>query len=363
MKRTPLFDIERQLGARFTEFSGWELPLYYSSIIEEHMVVRTSTGLFDISHLGKISIKGPRSSIFLNRLATVDIAKIPVGRGSYTLFCNDSGGILDDDVVYRLGDEEFLLIVNASQIRLMVDWLKTNSSGEFIISNLTDDLGLIALQGPGSPNVLNLVFGENPSDYKRYAVKTITVNGNRLTVTRSGYTGEEGYEILSDSSRIKQVFQSLIDNGIKPAGLGARDSLRLEMGYPLYGNDLTPEVTPIEAGLQRFVSIDKDDFIGRQTLLKQIKEGVDQKITGFILERGIARKDDIVYNEQGEKIGKVTSGGYSPVLKQGIGMAYVRSSEAQVGAHIRIQSRVKLLEGRIEERPFVKRRPGTVLKN
>lgn len=357
VKRTPLYEKEKQLGARFIEFSRWELPLYYAGIIEEHMAVRTSAGVFDVSHLGKISISGLGAEMFLDRLATANIGKLPIGKGAYSLFCNDSGGILDDDIIYRLDENEYLIIVNASQTNLMLDWFSKHDTGDIRIDNLTYDLGMLALQGPESPKTLNRIFYETPEDYKRYTVKTITVKGNNFIVTRSGYTGGEGYEIISDPGAINEAFQALINSGIKPAGLGARDSLRLEMGYPLYGNDLTTEVTPIEAGLQRSVSIEKDDFIGRQALLKQIREGVEKRLIGFVLKRGIARKSDAVYNENGLKIGIVTSGGYSPILKQGIGMAYVVSNKAQVGANISIRSRVKLLEGQIAERPFIQERP------
>ncbi len=352
-KQTPLYDEEKELGARFTEFAGWELPLYYSSIIEEHMAVRTSCGLFDISHLGKISVSGEGALAFLQFAATNDIAKIAVDSGEYTLFCNDSGGIIDDDIIYRLEVNDYLIITNAASTSAMFDWLSRKKSGHVEIRDLTGDLCLLALQGPQSPRVLQSVFNENPADYGHYTVRVATALGNKFTIVKSGYTGEEGFEILCGPEVAKPAWDTLLGHGVKPVGLGARDTLRLEMGYPLYGQDITAETNPVEAGLVRFVSFDKGEFIGRTSIFSQVERGANKRLVGFVVERGIPRSGGVVLSESGDEIGIVTSGGYSPVLKKGIGMAYIKSGLAQIGLPVEIKAGKKQMEGHIAKRPFI----------
>ncbi|MBE0447606.1 MAG: glycine cleavage system aminomethyltransferase GcvT [Actinobacteria bacterium] len=355
-KKTPLFDEEVRLGAKFTEFAGWELPLYYSGIIDEHISVRSSAGLFDISHLGKISVKGLGSAELLQHLAVIDISKISTGRGAYTIFCNETGGIIDDDIIYRFDEADYFVVTNATRLQALLDWLVKHRSPGTEIEDYTDRLGLLALQGPESPEILRAIFNEDPGLYKRYSVKKIVVNGNKFTVMKSGYTGEEGYEIIAEPKVEKVTWQMLLDAGVKPVGLGARDTLRLEMGYPLYGRDITIETTPLEAGLEWVISFEKGDFIGREVLLRKRDEGVNKRLVGFVLDWGIARGDEQLFIAQGKEIGRVTSGGYSPILKRGIGLAYVLSEYAQVGMDIKIKVRNRELTGRIEERPFINRR-------
>ncbi len=357
-KRTPLYDEERKLGARFTEFAGWELPLYYSSIIEEHMAVRKSCGLFDISHLGKIAASGEATFSFLQSTATNDIAKISPGSGEYTLFCNESGGIIDDDIIYRLADTSYLIVTNAAPTMTMLNWLNEKKPDKVEVENLTEDFCLLALQGPNSPQVLQSIFKENPADYSHYTVRAITALGNKFTVSKSGYTGEEGFEILCEPAAAKSAWRAMLEYGIKPAGLGARDTLRLEMGYPLYGQDITIETNPVEAGLVRFVAVDKGEFIGRKSIFERIEKGASKKLAGFIIDRGIPRSGKTVLSTSGDEIGIVTSGGYSPVLRRGVGMAYIRSEFAEVGLPIEIEADKKQLKGHIAKRPFIDmRRP------
>lgn len=352
-KRTPLYDEEKELGARFTEFAGWELPLYYSSIIEEHMAVRTSCGLFDISHLGKISVSGEGALAFLEFVATNDIAKIAVDSGEYTLFCNDSGGIIDDDIIYRLEINDYLIITNAASTRAMFDWLSGKKPGYVEIRNLSEHLCLLALQGPQSPQVLQSVFNENPAGYGHYTVRVATALGNKFTIVKSGYTGEEGFEILCEPKAARAAWSTILGHGVKPAGLGARDTLRLEMGYSLYGQDITTETNPVEAGLVRFVSFDKGEFIGRISIFNQVERGAGKKLAGFVVDRGIPRSGEVVLGESGDEIGVVTSGGYSPVLKKGIGMAYIKSDIAQIGLSVEVKAEKKQMKGRIAKRPFI----------
>ncbi|MHB8842768.1 MAG: glycine cleavage system aminomethyltransferase GcvT [Candidatus Aquicultor sp.] len=354
LKRTPLYTEEYQLGARFTEFAGWELALSYTSIIQESMAVRMAAGLFDVSHLGKIEIRGSGATEFLQYVATADIAKLPIGKGAYTLFCNQSGGILDDEIIYRFGDNDYYTVPNAARKNAILTWFKKYGSPRVELYDRTDELCLLALQGPNSPDILRDVYKEDPSTYKRYTAKTIKIDGHNFTIMRSGYTGEEGYEIMCDPAAAKHAWTILIAAGAKPAGLGARDTLRLEVGLPLYGNDITEETTPLEAGLQRFVSFDKGDFVGRDALERQLHTGIQKKLTGFIVNHGIARKGDTMLDNTGNEIGTVTSGGYSPILKQGIGLAYVKEPIWEPGAPVRIKSRDKLLEAYLAERPFIK---------
>jgi len=355
LKKTPLFDTESKHGARFTEFAGWTLPLYFSSIIDEHMSVRSSAGLFDISHLGKIGLKGEAAVKLLQYLATIDIGKIAVGKGAYNVFCDEAGGIIDDDIIYRLEEDGFLVITNATSLKDLYRWFEEYKPPDLEVSDLTDNYCLIALQGPETPGVLKTVLNEDPDLYKKYTLRTLMVNGDKVLVMKSGYTGEEGYEILAQPAAAEKIWQMLIDAGVKPAGLGARDTLRLEMGYPLYGRDLTIDTTPLEAGLKWLISFNKGDFVGKEALEKQLERGIDKKLAGFVLDEGLARGDERVLTTENEDIGRVTSGGYSPILKRGIGMAYIRSEYTLVGMQIKILVRGKQLTGRIESRPFVKK--------
>jgi aminomethyltransferase len=357
-KKTPLFEHEKRLGARFTEFAGWELPLYYSSIIDEHMAVRSSVGVFDISHLGKIVIHGEGATQLMQQVATADVEKIPVERGAYTLFCNEDGGILDDEIIYRPGEESYLTIPNAARTQIMFDWFNQHKPASVEIIDQTADLCLLALQGPESGAVLESALRQNPAEYKRFAIKRAGFEGFDFTVMKSGYTGEDGFEIIADPAAAGYAWEAFIKAGAKSCGLGARDTLRLEMGFSLYGKDLTTATTPVEAGLERFVSLSKGDFIGRKAILNQIEKGINTKLVGFIVADGIARDSSPIFihrPDSGEKkeIGIVTSGGYSPVLRKGIGMAYVITEYAQVGTSILVQVRHKFLEAKIVERPFI----------
>lgn len=366
-KKTPLFEYEQQLGARFTEFADWELPLYYSSIIDEHMAVRTRAGIFDISHLGKITIRGASATEFMQYVATANIEKIPVGRGAYTLFCNEDGGILDDDIIYRRDDEDYFTVTNAARTQTMLDWFNRHKPSSVEVIDQTAAMCLLALQGPESATFLQQVLKQSANEYKRFAIKPADVGGLNFTIMRSGYTGEEGFEIFANPTSASFAFEEFIKAGVKPCGLGARDTLRLEMGFALYGKDLTTATTPIEAGLERVVAMDKGEFIGREALLRQLKDGTSTKLVGFLLQHGIARGGSTIFSEgprSGEKkrIGIITSGGYSPILRKGIGMGYVLADYALVGTEISIQVRQKILKAKIVDRPFIqvgkKRSPG-----
>jgi len=354
LKRTPLYELEKDLGAKFTEFAGWELPLYYSSITEEHLAVRKTAGIFDISHLGKISIKGKEAYDFLQYIITADISKTLVGSGTYTLICNEQGGIIDDEIIYHTEKDSYLVIPNASQVTRVLDWFRKHAASQLYIKDLTSELCLIALQGPNSGSILEQAFDERPEIYKRYSIRTTEIEGDVLTIARSGYTGECGFEIFCRRETASIVWERILSIGAKPAGLGARDTLRLEMGYPLYSKDLSYDTSPIEAGLERFVSFEKGNFIGKAALYKQSLEGPKRKLVGLVIDKGIARQGKVMAIDREDEIGVVTSGSYSPILRKGIGMAYVKAMNARVGEAIRIKDGKKMYTGRIARRPFIK---------
>lgn len=342
------------MNAHFTEFAGWKMPLYYSSIIKEHMAVRTSVGIFDISHLGKLFIKGQGATALMQCLIASDIEKVAVGCGTYAIYCNENGGVLDDEIVYRLGPDEYLAVPNAARTEFIKTWAAGHAPETVTITNRTPELCLLALQGPESDTILKNVFHENPASYKRYAVRHVVVNGYEYTVMKSGYTGENGYEIIAAPKGARYAWDALLGSGVTPCGLGARDTLRLEMGYMLYGHELTPAITPLEARLERLVAFDKGDFIGREALLEQKREGIDKRLIGFVMDEGIARDGSTILDKVNfDEIGWVTSGGYSPVLQAGIGLGYIKSEFYQIGLAIYLRVRDKLLQGHLAERPFI----------
>ena len=291
LKRTPLFAAHQQLGARIVEFGGWEMPVQYSSILDEHQAVRRAAGLFDISHMGEVRVAGPSALAFLNRTLTNDLRKLAPGHGQYTLMCNERGGVIDDLYAYRLGDQEFLLVINASRIEPDVAWLRqqflaAQPSSEDRFENLSETLAAVALQGPRAVEFIDHCFTAKadvgtsvarPSELKKNQVGTFLFAGEAVYVARTGYTGEDGFEVITSAGLIEAVWNQIMSAGhahcLQPAGLGARDTLRTEACYPLYGHELDEQTTPIEAGVGFFVAFDKGEFIGRDVLVRQKTEG------------------------------------------------------------------------------------------
>ncbi|NLY31101.1 MAG: glycine cleavage system aminomethyltransferase GcvT [Firmicutes bacterium] len=354
---TPLVDHHRALGARFTEFGGWEMPVQYTGIIDEHLTVRQTCGLFDLSHMGEVEIRGPLALEFAQWVLTNDITQVAPGRVQYSLLCRETGGIIDDLLVYRHADR-VTLAVNASNTAKDLEWLLKHASeppyqGKVEIVNVGEERAILAVQGPGAPKVVESV-GLDVLDLPYMAFRLLGQNGE-LMVSRTGYTGELGYELYmpaADAPQWWERFMALAEPmGLKPVGLGARDTLRLEMGYTLYGNDIDESTTPWEAGLGWAVKLDKE-FIGRDALA-DTKGKNTRRLVGFMLqERGIARKGYPVHVD-GQPVGEVTSGCMSPSLNRAIGLAYVDIDRAKTGTPIEIVIRGKAVAAQIAPLPFV----------
>ena len=355
LKRTPLYATHLQWGARMVPFGGWEMPVQYSGILEEHAAVRERVGLFDISHMGEFLVAGPNAEAVLNELFTNDLRKIAVGQAQYTLLCNEHGGIIDDLIAYRIEPSVFLLIVNASNIEKDFAWMNARASKAVVFDNVSDKMAALALQGPDAVKVLS-----EAATVPHFNVARLKIGGRPCWVARTGYTGEDGFEIVCDAADAPALWEELLKRGkpfdIKPCGLGARDTLRLEVCYPLHGNDITEETTPIEAGLGKFVSFDKGPFSGSDILAEQKEKGVGRKLVAFKMTgKSPPPRPHYVILANGRKVGEITSGTQSPTLGVGIGMGYVEATEAQVGAPIEIEIRGKMFPAVIEKKPILKR--------
>jgi len=357
MKETPLIEFHEKQGAKLVDFFGWRLPMQYTGIVNEHVAVRSSAGLFDISHMGQVIIEGDKSFDFLQKLITNDLVKAKVGHGIYTLICKNDGRAIDDLFVFCLNSKKFLLIINAARREADLNWIRENNDFGVSILECEDNAG-IALQGPQSPELLGRLMGK-PLNLGRHDIGEVRCGKEMIFVSRSGYTGEEGFEVFGSPGVIVKMVESLASmkkaSKIEFCGLGARDTLRLEMGYMLYGQDIDENHTPIEAGLGWVVKLNKSDFIGKESLLKQKEEGIKQKIVGFKLkERGIPRQGNKIL--VGDRVvSEVTSGTFSPSLKIGIGMGYVKKEFAEIGKEIFIQIHGKKVPAEIVKTPFYKK--------
>lgn len=328
LKRTPLNEFHRRHGARLVEFAGWEMPVQYGGIIEEHLAVRNAAGLFDVSHMGEILVRGKLAEEFLDFMLTNDVQGLIEGKALYSLMCYSDGGVVDDLLVYRLGEGKFLLCVNASNTEVAFNWLSGyRDEFECEVEDVSRKYGQLALQGPRAEGILSKVV-KGMSELKRFEFCEVMINGVSVMVSRTGYTGEDGFELYCPWDRTEEIAELVLekgkDLGLVLAGLGARDSLRLEAGYPLYGHEISRSISPLEAHLDFAVKLNKgSDFIGKESLLKQRKEGLKGEIVFFKLDdRRIARQGAAIF-DGGMHIGEVVSGVFSPSLKQPIGSAYV----------------------------------------
>ena len=362
LKKTPLFETHKRLGAKIIGFGPWLMPLYYTSILDEHNTVRNRVGLFDISHMGEFTVKGKDALLFLQRLITNDVSGLSNNQALYTPMCTKTGIIIDDLLVYKFGDEYFMLVVNAANIDKDYRWIERIArafGGGVELDNISNEISLLALQGPESEEVLQKITDLNLSRMKSYWFQEGTIEKTRVTVSRTGYTGEKGFEIYLKPEYAPGVWNKILEigkgAGIKPVGLGARDTLRLECAMLLYGNDIDETRTPLETNIAWTVKFDKEDFIGRKALLRQRGEGIRERLVGFeLLERGIPRHDCSIFKDK-EKIGRVTSGSFSPTLKKGIGLGYVKAHFIEVETEIQIQIREKLAKARVVKIPFYRR--------
>lgn len=378
LKRTPLFSAHQRAGGKLIEFGGWEMPVQYSSIVDEHLAVRKAAGLFDIAHMGEVQVRGTGALAFLNGLLTNDLRKLAVGEGQYTLMCNEGGGVIDDLYAYRIADNEYFLIINASRIGPDVAWMQARlekfaDRAQVELRDMSEAYGAVALQGPKTPLFIDACIPgasiggmavSAASQLKKNQIGVFSSNElGILLVARTGYTGEEGFEIVTRAEFTEAVWNQILAAGhphcCQPAGLGARDTLRTEMGYPLYGHELDEQTTPIEAGLGFFVALDKGEFCGRSVLAKQKAEGVAKRCVAFRMAEKSAppRPHYSIWSvgPESKLLGEVVSGTQSPSLGCGIGMGYVPPAFAEVGTALEIEVRGRRWPATVVKKPIFKR--------
>lgn len=359
MQLTALNHIHKQAGAKMVEFAGFEMPIEYSGIKDEHMTVRQAVGVFDVSHMGEFWVKGPLAQELIARVTTNDVAKLAVGQAQYSCFPNGKGGIVDDLLVYHYCHEKYLLVVNASNIAKDWNWIVANNTQGAILENASDGISQLAVQGPKAMATLQKLTKVDLSTVKYYTFVTGTIGGiDEVIISATGYTGSGGFELYFRNAAAetlwKAIFEAGAEFGIKPIGLAARDTLRLEMGFCLYGNDIDDTTSPIEAGLGWITKFNGHYFIDKDFLLMQKQEGVDRKLRGFeMIDRGIPRHDYELTDKDGNVIGRVTSGTMSPVLNMGIGMAYINTAYSAFGTEVFLTVRNKRLKAKTVKLPFI----------
>ena len=360
LKRTPLHESHHILGARMVEFAGWEMPVQYSGPIPEHMAVRTAAGLFDVSHMGEIEVRGPDALSLVQRLTTNDVAKLQDNQVQYSTLTNDEGGVIDDLLVYRYNETYFLLVVNASGTDTDFAWIKQHSDGlDVEVHNTSDGYALLALQGPRAEFILQRISDHMLDRIPYYWSQQVAVDGVGCRVSRTGYTGEDGFEILCHAADAMHIWNRLLvighNDGLIACGLAARNTLRLEAAFRLYGNDMDQTTTPLEAGLGWVVKLNKVDFIGRDAMQRQKSEGLRRKLVGFeVLDKAPAR-DGYLVTINGQQVGIVASGSPAPFLKKNIGMLYLPIEHTAVGTEFSVVIRGREVPARVVETPFYKR--------
>lgn len=358
LKIVPLNHVHEKLGAKMVPFAGYNMPVRYSSDIEEHMTVRNGVGVFDVSHMGEFTIKGPQALDLIQRVTSNDASKLTDGQAQYSCLPNDKGGIVDDLLVYKIKDNDYLLVVNASNIEKDWNWISKFNTHGAEMKNISDNICLFAVQGPKATGILQKLTKTDLSTIKYYHFVIGEFAGvQNVIISATGYTGAGGFEIYVDNASAEKVWNAIFEAGknenIKPIGLGARDTLRLEMGFCLYGNDIDDTTSPLEGGLGWITKFTKD-FTNAANIKKQKEEGVTRKLVGFkMIDKGIPRHDYIIKDASGTAIGKVTSGTMSPVLSVGIGLGYVTTPFANPGSEIFIDVRGKLLKAIVQKVPFV----------
>ena len=366
LKRTPIFPEYTKYGGKTIDFGGWDLPVQFAGIKEEHEATRTKAGLFDVSHMGEIAVRGSKAVEYLQSMTTNDISKLTPKRAHYTFLCLENGGVVDDLIIYMLEENDYLLVVNAANTDKDYEWLLKHNNYEaenLEIINQSSDFAQLAIQGPLAQSILQELTDTNLDEIKFFQFETDvafhSIEGKGL-VSRSGYTGEDGFEIYIDPASVAQLWNLLLENGkdkgIQPAGLGARDTLRFEANLPLYGQELSENITPIEAGLKFAVKVNKEaDFIGKEALQTQVEEGLTRKIVGIeMVDKGIPRTDYEVLHED-KVVGHVTSGTQSPTLKKNVGRVIVDVEYTEIGTELFVQVRKRKLKAKVVATPFYKR--------
>src|SRR6266849_6476591 len=361
LKRTPLYERHLALGARLVEFSGWEMPVQYSSILDEHRAVRTRAGLFDVSHMGEFKIEGPDSLAFLQYLVPNDVSRLAIHQALYTQLCLPNGSTIDDLIIYYIAENHYMMVVNADNTDKDFAWVEQQAKiFDVQVYNQSDTTALLALQGPEAQAILQPLADVDLSTLRYYHCEPGVVDGINCIISRTGYTGEDGFELYCAPVDVVTLWNDLLaagkERGLLPAGLGARDTLRIEAGYCLYGHELDEQTNPLEAGLGWTVKLNKGEFIGRDALLKVKEEGPKRKLIGIeMIERGISRAGYAIY-ENDQQIGSLTSGAPGPALNKNIGIGYVEASHAVVGNTVQIDIRGKRTAAQIVALPFYKRK-------
>ena len=359
MKRTPLYGAHRRAGAKMVEFAGWEMPVQYSGVIDEHVAVRTRAGLFDVSHMGEIVIRGPGALELCQKISANDVSRIKLQQAQYNLLMNEKGGIVDDVIFYYIEPNHFLICVNASNSDKDFAWIEEHAEDNVELENASSRYAQLALQGPLAEKILQPLTSVRLNEIKPFFFSFGEVSSVRCLVARTGYTGEDGFELYCDSVQAERLWNALLESGapmgLEPAGLGARDTLRLEKAYPLYGHELDDTTTPLEAGLEWVTKLAKGPFVGREVLLKQKQEGIRRKLVGLeLLDPGIARSEYTLF-KNGRSVGRVTSGTKSPTLGKAIALAYVAIDEAALDNTIEVEIRGRKTRAKIVPLPFYRR--------
>lgn len=356
LKKTCLYDSHVALGAKMSPFAGFMMPIQYSSITEEHNAVRHAVGMFDVSHMGEIFVSGPDAEKFVNHIFTNEIRGFEPGKVLYGMMLHPDGGVVDDLLVYReFEPDHFLLVVNAANIDKDYEWILAQTEGYDVkVVNDSDNWGQIAVQGPGAEKVVTEVLGlAEAAELTFYTYYEAQWNGHRMVVSRTGYTGEDGFELYTTCEDIKEIWKKLLDNGVVPCGLGCRDTLRFEAGLPLYGDELSDTITPIEAGLGMFCKLDKEEFIGKDVVAKQKAEGTERKLVGIELEdKAIPRATYPVETEDGIQVGVVTTGYHSISLEKSICFAMVQTAYSKLDTPLWIRIRKKVFPGKVVKKRF-----------
>ncbi|AGA70195.1 glycine cleavage system T protein [Desulfitobacterium dichloroeliminans LMG P-21439] len=360
LKRTPLYEEHQRLGAKLIDFGGWEMPVQYAGVIEEHKAVRNQAGLFDVSHMGEVEVEGQDALPFIQYILTNDLSRQQDEQIQYSPMCYPDGGIVDDLLVYRLRESHYLIVVNASNTDKDFAWMQEQAQ-DFTVNlvNRSQEYAQLAIQGPQAERILQKLTGMDLQEIKYYWFKQGEVDGVPCLVSRTGYTGEDGFEVYLSPEQASQMWRRILEvgseEGVQPIGLGARDTLRFEARLPLYGNELGPDITPLEAGLGFFVKMEKKDFIGKEILLAQKEKGVPRKLVGLeMIERGIARSHYPLHKE-GKEIGFITSGSFSPTLNKNIALGLIPSEYAQIGETLDVMIRGKAVKAQIVPSQFYKR--------
>ena len=364
-KQTPFYSIHEQAGAKLVDFAGYQMPVQYAGIKTEHAAVRQAVGMFDVSHMGEFYISGPQALGLIQQVTVNDASKLVEGKAQYTCMCMEDGGIVDDVIIYKLFEEAgYLVVVNASNIEKDFAWITDHNSFDATVQNRSDEMCLLAVQGPKSLETLQKLTELNLDEIGFYSFKMGALAGNtEVMFSATGYTGEKGFELYFDKNKadVEAIWNAIMEAGqefgIEPCGLGARDTLRLEMGFALYGNDISDKTHPLEARLGWITKFDKGDFIGKEALQQKKENGWDRQLVGFVVEgeRNIPRQSYEIQNAAGDAIGEVTSGTMSITLGKGIGMGYVAKSYAAEGSDIRISIRKKTVPATVTRPPFIKK--------